>query len=223
MDKRTMLTCMELSAEAYQDVQPKCDEAQVLMVDDKITGVQYSLRLSNQGLLTIAFRGTDSKGDWASNFMFSKKAIPYGNAESKIRVHEGFLNAYKAPSVRDKIQGLMNQSVRHVRITGHSRGAALAVLCAVDLNYNFPDRCIETVLFGCPRVGNKAFAKSFNRRVFMTVRVENGGDIVTHVPPWLFGYRHVGIRYHVGRPLLLSVLDHEPRRYYRNILGEITC
>jgi hypothetical protein len=32
-------------------------------------------------------------------------------------------------------------------------------------------------------VGNRAFAKSYNRRVFKTLRVENGNDIVTRVPP----------------------------------------
>ena len=225
MNKQLMLSCLELSAEAYQDIQPRCDGDRVLMVDDHSTGVQYSVRMSPGGLMTIAFRGTDSKRDWASNFMFGKKAIPYDNAASRIRVHEGFLNAYKSPAVRERIQGMITGKVRRLRITGHSRGAALAILCAVDLNYNFPDRCIEAVVFGCPRVGNAAFAKSYNRRVFSTLRVDNGGDVVAHVPPWLMGYRHVGVRVHVGRPgfPFFSALDHEPRRYYQSLFKQLHC
>ena len=118
---------------------------------------------------------------------------------------------------------MMTDAVRRVRVTGHSRGAALAVLCALDLQYNFPDRCYEAVLFGCPRVGNAAFARSYDRRVFMTMRVEQGADIVCRVPPAVLGYRHVGMRCRVGprRLLPVSFLDHLPGRYYMAMFREL--
>lgn len=222
MDKKEMLSLMELSADAYLNVQPLCRGEDMTFIDDKRSGVQCAVRRKDD-TMTIAFRGTDSKADWRSNFRFCKKTIPYDNAASPIRVHSGFLSAYKCDAVRGRLMRMVTPNIRRIRVTGHSRGAALAVLCAVDLQYNYPDRCFEVVLFGCPRVGNRAFAESYDRRVFMTMRVEQGADIVTKVPPALFGYRHVGMRCRVGpkRARPFSFLDHLPGRYYMAMFREL--
>ena len=42
-------------------------------------------------------------------------------------------------------------------MTGHSLGGALAVLCALDLQDIYGN--INLYTFGCPRVGNAAFAQ----------------------------------------------------------------
>lgn len=222
VNREDLLGLMELSADAYLAVQPRCRGEEMTFIDDARSGVQCAVRRRGD-TLTIAFRGTDSKADWRSNFRFCRKAVPYGNAESPVRVHAGFLAAYKCDAVRGRLHRMMTDSVRRVRVTGHSRGAALAALCALDLQYNFPDRCYEAVLFGCPRVGNAAFARSYDRRVFMTMRVEQGADVVCHVPPALLGYRHVGMRCRVGprRALPISFLDHLPGRYYMAMFREL--
>ena len=96
----------------------------------------------------------------------------------------------------------------------------MAVLCAIDLQYHFPDRDYEVALFGCPRVGNRAFQKSYNKRIYKTLRVENGNDIVTKVPPALWGFRHVGIRIPVGAPRLpgvVSLNEHRPQYYIASL------
>ena len=80
--------------------------------------------------------------------MFWKKCIPYGNTCSKVRVHTGFLNAYKSKQVRNRLLNMVTPEIRRIHICGHSYGAALSVLCAVDLQYNFPDRDIEVIVFG---------------------------------------------------------------------------
>lgn len=87
---------------------------------------------------------------------------------------------------------------------------ALAVLCAVDLQYNFPSKDCEVILFGCPRVGNRAFQRSYNQRVFKTLRVENGNDIVTKIPLALWGFRHVGIPIRIGTPRCFGPCVHWP-------------
>lgn len=107
-----------------------------------------------------------------------------------------------------------------MNVMGHSYGAALAVLCAVDLEYNFPRKDYEVFLFGCPRIGNRAFKKSYNKRVFKTFRVDNSNDIITKIPFALWGYRHVGIKIHIGIPRILGVVsfnDHRPQKYYTNL------
>ena len=183
---------MEFSALAYAQVQPPLFGELVAVIDDCPTGVQCFVRQRGSAL-SIVFRGSDSRKDWITDLTFFKKAIPYDNPASKIRVHGGFINAYKAPQIRGRLQRLISPQIRKVMICGHSYGAALAVLCAVDLQYNFPSKDYEVILFGCPRVGNRAFQRSYNQRVFKTLRVENGNDIVTKIPLALWGFRHVGI------------------------------
>ena len=214
---------MEISASAYRDVQPYLPYTCIKMIDDTKSGTQYFLR-KDRDILWITFRGTDSPKDWKTDLTFWKKAIPYDNSNTNIRVHTGFINAYKAKCVRDKILQTVTDDINYIKITGHSLGAALAVLCAVDIQYNYPDRDIEVFLFGCPRVGNKAFITSYNKRVNKTVRIENGNDIVTKLPFVFMGYRHVGAKIHIGKPRLpffLSINDHYPHRYYSGLLNKL--
>jgi len=213
---------LELSAIAYKQIQPVYPESRLTVIDDPDTGVQCYLRRRG-GILSITFRGSDSDQDWKTNLAFQKKTIPYGNTGSKIRVHTGFINAYKSNAVRGTIHGMISEDIRQVRISGHSLGAALAILCGVDLEYNFPEKDYEVVVFGAPRVGNRAFRDSYNKRVFKTLRIENGNDIVTKLPFAFLGYRHVGIRIHVGKPrlpLAFSFKEHYTQSYYEKFFTE---
>jgi predicted lipase len=225
MNITEIINSMELSASAYRDIQPYSPHVLITFTDDEQDGVKYFLRKKND-VLNITFRGTDEPREWHSNLTFSKKMIPYDNTESKIRVHTGFLNSYKSEKVRENILKSVTPEINYIKISGHSRGAALAVLCAVDIQYNFPDKDIEVFLFGCPRVGNKYFSLSYNKRVDKTVRVENGNDIVTKVPFVIMGYRHVGAKISIGSvrlPFIISANDHYPHRYYSSLLNKRLC
>ena len=219
MNRTEILKSLHLSTSAYRDIQPYTRFPLTDVIDNHTAGVHCYLR-RYQDILLVTFRGTCSWKEWMSNLTFWKKTIPYDNMETKIRVHTGFLNAYKN-EVRDKILAAITDETNIIRISGHSRGAALAVLCAVDIQYNFPERDIETILFGCPRVGNKEFAKSYNKRVNKTIRVENSNDIITKIPLPIMGYRHVGAKVHIGTPrlpLYFSANDHYPHKYLGNLL-----
>ena len=137
-------------------------------------------------------------------------------------MHTGFLESYKNENVRPNIHKLITNKISNINIMGHSYGAALAVLCAVDLEYNFPDKNYEVFLFGCPRVGNKYFKRSYDRRVFKTFRIVNGNDAITKIPFAFLGYRHVGIKIHVGItsfPLAVSFTQHRTQLYYSSLLN----
>ncbi len=214
-----ILYAMELSGVAYHDIQPVFPTGSLSTINDPLSDVQCYFRRTG-ATLYITFRGSNSSRDWRHNLTFCKKTVPYDNAQSKIRVHAGFLEAYQSPGVRSVIHSMISPGIAEIRISGHSLGAALAILCGVDLEYNFPDRDYEVAVFGCPRVGNRAFRDSYNKRVFKTLRIENGNDIVTKLPPAVMGYRHVGQSFHIGRikiPGIVSPKNHEPSAYYKEL------
>lgn len=211
---------LEYSSAAYKNTQIECKNRKIYTIDDEKTDVQCYI-MAEKRKLHIIFRGTDSFKDWITDFQFWKKSIPYKDVNPEVKVHTGFLNAYKHRGVRDKIHKFIKKDIEKVTITGHSYGAALATLCAVDLEYNFPKKDYEVYLFGSPRVGNKAFRDSYNKRVFKTFRVNNGNDIVTKIPFGVMGYRHIGIAIDVGLPRIFGAFSfnaHKPSSYYINIL-----
>jgi predicted lipase len=141
----------------------------------------------------IVFQGSNGKHDWLSNFNFCKrKIVPYDNKESDIRIHSGFINQYKIARTFLHISVNQYNEFKNINVVGHSLGGALAVLCGVDLQYNFSDRNISVYTFGCPRVGNRAFIESYITRVPRSYhfknRLKGDNDIVTTVPFELFGY-----------------------------------
>lgn len=209
---KTALYWAELASENKSVILRKYPSA--IYIDNKKTDTQ-GFMLHKDEVLVVAFRGTQQSRDWITDFRAWHTVVPYGNYESDIRVHNGFITAYK--SVREQIQkyitdrtdkpgvcgsvcgkavcGSTTNKIRKVLICGHSLGGALATLCAVDVQYNFPNLEIECYPTGNPSVGNKAFAKSYNKRVPNTVRTYMRTDLVPYLPPhWLEkscgGYKH---------------------------------
>ncbi len=172
---------------------------------------------SKKEILHIVFRGSDSRVDWKQNFRFM--TVAYGNKKSKIRIHKGFYKKYQ--SVRDLIHALLQYYLEKympakIFVTGHSLGAALAQLCAVDIQYNFQKNSAFDLVcyaFGSPRLGNRYFVKSFLKRIVNFRSFRNGCDIVTYIP-FLFGYRETGKLTQIGkRQIFQCIKDHEPGRY----------
>ncbi len=215
-----IIKMLEYCGMSYKNIQPEISE-KIVFINDKITDVQCFLRIKDNEM-TITFRGSDSRKDWIVDSKFWKSVIPYNNYRSKIRVHSGFISTYKSDNIRGKIQEEVEKNkIKKVALTGHSYGAALAILCAVDLEYNFPKNDYEVIVFGSPRVGNKCFQKSYNLRVFKTLRVENVNDLVTKVPFACMGYRHVGASLKIGNKssfFIPNMRSHTLQNYYPSIL-----
>lgn len=210
---------LEYCGMSYSDFHPYDEKAKLVVIDDKKTDVQGFVKIKDDSA-TIVFRGSDSCKDWDTNFKFWKAVVPYGNHRSKIKVHSGFLSTYKVKNVRGKIHDIIKKyDIQNISVTGHSYGAALAILCAVDLEYNYPFKDYEVIVFGCPRVGNKAFKDSYNLRIFKTLRVETRNDFITKLPFKFLGYEHVGsvikLKNFVLNPF--SNKYHALQEYYSNI------
>ncbi len=171
--------------------------------------------------LVISFRGSKQAKDWVTDFSAWHTTVPYGNYNSKIKVHAGFIKCYK--SVRLQILRYLSEhktSIDRIYITGHSLGGALALLCAIDIQYNYSSIPLTVYTSGAPAVGNKAFARSYNKRVPDTTRTCIRRDIVPKLPPrWLGlksygGYKHVKRKYTIGPKSFWAGL-----KYFFNIGG----
>ena len=108
-------------------------------------------------------------------------------------MHAGFQDVYEL--VRKSIAANLATATAgcdQILITGHSLGAALAVLAAPDIVRNMPPNTIEPrlITFAGPRVGLTDFADAFNAAIESCFRVVNFLDIVPYVPP--APYVHVG-------------------------------
>ena len=101
-----------------------------------------------------------------------------------------------------------------ITVAGHSMGAAMSTLNAVDMAHNKlnalpsqPDKPfpLTAFVYACPRVGNRGFASVFSDLSeggggLRLLRVNELLDAVPHMPPIIAGYVDV------GQLLLLSVL-----------------
>jgi hypothetical protein len=130
----------------------------------------------------IAFAGTESILDWLTDFM----ALHVSWYD--FRVHNGFYREfYKLmPQVMEVVKQYSRGS--DILVTGHSMGAALASMTSYYLarEYDLPTTCIT---FESPRVGDRGWAKSFNKYVPRSIRIQHDEDLVCRVPK--IGYRHV--------------------------------
>lgn len=233
--------CALLSKDIYQNFSQIKFEAlttpESILIDRKETDVQCAvLREPNSSTVYIVFRGSEARADWETNFDFKQtqfefraiiqeeilgeqeKIYPYGESQSGALMHQGFTRAYL--SVRTQLHDYFKSTTAtQAIVTGHSLGGALAVLCAVDIQYNFGDRvAVTTYTFGAPRVGNQGFVESFDRRVPNSYRFVYGMDIVTNVPRTWQGYRHVSTELRLGPRFSLNFLsrrfrDHSIQNY----------
>ena len=139
----------------------------------------------------VSFRGTADVEEWVADV--DAVADDYRPIAGFGQVHAGFQDVYEL--VRKSISANLATAAAgcdQILITGHSLGAALAVLAAPDIFRNMPPNTIEPrlITFAGPRVGLSDFANKFNAAIESCFRVVNFLDIVPYVPPT--PYVHVG-------------------------------
>jgi Lipase (class 3) len=78
-----------------------------------------------------------------------------------------------------------------VAVTGHSLGAALATLYAMDNAHSDQLPMPLLCTFASPRVGDARFAATFSELGLASWRVVNAPDIVPHFPPEFLGFSHI--------------------------------
>ena len=161
---------------------------------DLITGAEFTIISDIETrTLVVCFNGSDDLQDWQTNFDF------LGFAPGKVKVHPGFAKAYKnlrKPLLR-RLEIYMNISkidYKYIKVCGHSAGGAIGAIAATELTKEFTDKKVSLFTFGSPVVGNKEYAQLCDRNI-VHYRFYNIFDLVTYLPPCLFGYSHSGTGY----------------------------
>lgn len=157
-----------------------------------------SYLLQREGdVLFLLLQKSNGDKDWKNNFDFPAK--PYKDMPITWKAHRGFVRVWKAiePYVEEAVK---DPTVKSIITIGYSHGAALAALAQ------------EYVWFNRPDIRDDCYSFAFEPpRVFCGCRIPDGlkerwanhlvvrtaNDLVTHVPPALFGYKHVGTMLHL--------------------------
>ncbi|KAK6937599.1 Fungal lipase-like domain [Dillenia turbinata] len=203
--------------------------------------------------ITIAWRGTVTRLEWIADLMdilrpISLEKIPC--PDPTVKVESGFLDLYTDKekdcrychySAREQILSEVKRLIDmyaneelSITVTGHSLGAALAILSAYDIvetQINFLDDVrpvpICVFSFAGPRVGNVRFKERLEQSGVKVLRVVNVHDIVPKSPgiifnehvhsmlfervkEWPWSYVHVGVELeldHKNSPFLKEDAD----------------
>jgi len=212
--------------------------------------IEYQVGLKdNDTTLYVIFQGSSSWNDWKDNFKFwkinflhhkehNKKISPYFYLEysEKVKIHQGVAEQYYL--IQEDLLTFIDELIRQfptinkIKITGHSLGGGLALLCWNDFkdqqkwNNRFKDFDISSMYFGALKIGNRHFIKELKSKGENCVDVIYRDDIVPKVPLWIMGYRRFGYKLIVfkKRPWWKNILlcyrkitgtafDHYPEKY----------
>jgi triacylglycerol lipase len=168
--------------------------------DSDVTGAGAYLvrKRAPLAFAVLAFRGTEQKAQDLLHDADARLVPAFGES---VRVHNGFKRALN--SLWTDIAAALSQLDCPLFFTGHSLGAALAVLATL----RHPPRAVYT--FGSPRVGDRRLAEKLRDAAIH--RIVYGEDAIAAVPLELFGFRHVGKEQRIGRsrglPVRSAVLE----------------
>jgi hypothetical protein len=150
------------------------------------------------GNVVVAIRGTDGIYEWLQDLNFLQVKCPIlpgaGNTE------DGFTAVYESlrittdPNSTRLVDALPKMGFPHpvtsMTICGHSLGAALSTLLALDVGANTKFANPTAYSYASPRVGDPSFVDTYNQLVPNTYRFANRLDLVPKLPtPPL--YEHV--------------------------------
>ncbi|HSM81347.1 MAG TPA: hypothetical protein VLS96_06660 [Nodosilinea sp.] len=149
--------------------------------------VFYGFLLESDDDSILVFRGTQRTAEWAGNIYAVQQ--PYLNpttGENLGGIHTGFRRI--ADSI---INPVVTEAVRQINpskpcyVSGHSLGAALATVLALDIALAVPELRpnLQVYVYAGPRVGNSQFARSYAKILPNSFRITNLADPIPTMPP----------------------------------------
>ncbi|OMO76292.1 Lipase, class 3 [Corchorus capsularis] len=178
--------------------------------------------------ILIAWRGTMRNLELVNDLQADLVSIEdiFGDINEDSKVHHGWHSIYTAKdseSIYNKTSAReqANEEIS-ITLTGHSLGAAVATLSAVDIvanGYNKPttkpdkDCLVTAFVFASPRVGDSRFKELFSKlKNLHVLRIKDDTDVVPNLPLPLPLFQYT----HVGEELLIDTLKSP---YLKNFLG----
>ncbi|MEY3297756.1 MAG: hypothetical protein RLZZ597_1016 [Cyanobacteriota bacterium] len=135
----------------------------------------------------LVFRGTQRTSEWIGNiYAIQQDYIDPNTDQSLGRIHSGFRRIADAI-----INPLAVDAVRQINpnkpcyVSGHSLGAALATILALDIALAVPDLQpqLQVYVYASPRVGNPEFVRSYAKILPNSFRISNLADPIPTMPP----------------------------------------
>jgi predicted lipase len=219
-------TCYTVLANIFaNDLATRANERRKEMV----VSIGY-IAQDEDGNVVIVLRGTHGVHEWIHDLLY--EAVPCPFLADAGCTEDGFTDVYMSLRV-DREHGAARlvdyvaqmgfpRPLKSLTVCGHSLGAALATLLALDLVANTQYKDLTLYNFASPRTGDERFAEVFNRLVPNTYRIANRKDLVTEVPPIFLSHKnryahvesttvlvpHQGVREHVMCMHHLSTYTH---------------
>ena len=110
------------------------------------------------------------------------------------------MNPRTAPYILSAVQNTLSaEGISSVTVVGHSLGGALALLDGVFLSLQLSkDIKVKVIIYGMPRVGNKAFANFVDIQLSgLVTHVNNKEDPVPTVPGMFLKFHHPSGEIHI--------------------------
>ncbi|MGG6237621.1 lipase family protein [Nodosilinea sp. AN01ver1] len=149
--------------------------------------VFYGFLLESDDDSILVFRGTQRTAEWVGNiYAVQQPYLDPNTGESLGNIHTGFRRI--ADSI---INPLVVEAVRQIDpskpcyVSGHSLGAALATVLALDIALAVPKlrSSLQVYVYASPRVGNPEFVRSYARLLPNSFRISNLADPIPTMPP----------------------------------------
>jgi hypothetical protein len=136
--------------------------------------------------IIVAFRGSSNIPNWVNNIKAYQRIYP---GCSGCKVHAGFDDSYHSLSgvIIPAVVSLYKKYKAEIVVTGHSLGAAMTTLAALDIQAKTGIKVGRFYNFESPRMGNQAFAEYFAQQVPSAYRLTHYKDVVVHLPPMALG------------------------------------
>jgi pimeloyl-ACP methyl ester carboxylesterase len=173
--------------------------------------------------LVVAIRGTASIWEWIQDARYNKVTCPF--AQGAGQTEDGFTDVYMSmvvaadgtlPRLVDVLKALLTATPGvTLTVTGHSLGASLATLLALDVKEN-AGVAASVVTFASPLVGDSQFTLTYNTEVPDTWRIANTVDLIPKLPPVFWGYDEVNQLFPVnsfGKVKLVPACAHHLTTY----------
>lgn len=161
-------------------------------------GGDFAVVYQNQRLY-VAFEWSDGIEDWKNNLTFFSTCVnPHAPKEMRWYAHSGFLRVWqgmKEQVISSVAWYLKRYFIKEIICVGYSHGAAISLLATQAMSeiYGREDLMVSGYGFGSPRVVKKSLPPHVKEHLNCFVTVRNRHDIVTYLPPKLFGFVHVGL------------------------------